>query len=432
MRKPNRVAVCVLAAVFIALCAAVGWYVYYSRDVARVRTLVSVLDSKDPAVVAAAEAELGRMRSPRCIRVMIAAMKDNKRQEVLYRALAHVGKPAVPYLVDILGYRTPEWLTKIRGDWGRDREAVLSGAWRSLVLIGPDATDSLVAALGDRNLGVRADAAIILGEIRDPRAVSALVAALGEPASNGDGLLYNIARALSSIRDDHCKAALLSGMKSPSPKVRAVCAATLCAWKDADVVDALISELNDSDVDAACRAAGSLGEIRDPRAVEPLIARLKAGRISRRAACALGYIGDERAVDPIIETMGNSRDLNYLGALEIIGTPKARQAVDKCIAPIDLAAIAGDPKAAFRQAYARAVIGQELNLALMRYGTAELAADYCEADPVSGESMAHLWAHARGQEKQLSDVLAARQAARERRIEASTDTAPEPVPQQGR
>jgi HEAT repeat protein len=48
-------------------------------------------------------------------------------------------------------------------------------------------------------------------------------------------------------------------------------------------------------------AAWALGELRDPRAVEPLIAALKVGTLQAYAAEALGKIGDARAAGPLIE-----------------------------------------------------------------------------------------------------------------------------------
>ncbi len=55
-------------------------------------------------------------------------------------------------------------------------------------------------------------------------------------------------------------------------------------------------------------AAWALGEMRDPRAVEPLIAALKDKDYEVRvcAAIALGEMRDPRAVEPLIESMEDS------------------------------------------------------------------------------------------------------------------------------
>ena len=67
-------------------------------------------------------------------------------------------------------------------------------------------------------------------------------------------------------------------------------------------VDGLVRALgSEKDSDAREAAADALGEIGDPKAVEPLIAALKDpdDDVREAAAEALGRIGDPRAVDPL-------------------------------------------------------------------------------------------------------------------------------------
>lgn len=56
-------------------------------------------------------------------------------------------------------------------------------------------------------------------------------------------------------------------------------------------------------------AAEALGEIRDPRAVDPLIAALndRNPEVREEAAEALGKIGDPRAVEPLTGLLGDPR-----------------------------------------------------------------------------------------------------------------------------
>lgn len=70
--------------------------------------------------------------------------------------------------------------------------------------------------------------------------------------------------------------------------------------------------------ETAIEAARSLGQLKDPRAVEPLIRSLGRGSsspaaltglastVGRSAAYALGAIGDVRAITPLIECLGTS------------------------------------------------------------------------------------------------------------------------------
>lgn len=73
----------------------------------------------------------------------------------------------------------------------------------------------------------------------------------------------------------------------------------------ADEVDRYIQQLKDSNREVRAEAAKALGELGDPRAVDPLIPLLKdeVKLVRARAAEALGTLGDMRAVDPLIPVL---------------------------------------------------------------------------------------------------------------------------------
>ena len=78
--------------------------------------------------------------------------------------------------------------------------------------------------------------------------------------------------------------------------------------KDPNEVDRLIGDLKDTSWQIRWYAASALGEIKDPRAVEPLIATLKNdknGYVRAMAAWALGEIKDPRAVEPLIAALSD-------------------------------------------------------------------------------------------------------------------------------
>lgn len=96
-----------------------------------------------------------------------------------------------------------------------------------------------------------------------------------------------------------------------------------------DPVRRLIGRLNDPDVGARARAATALGKMKDPRAVNPLIAvfdyEMDSG-VRENAALALGNIRDPRAVGPLIFVLRNDMDDVRRGAawaLGNIGDPRA-------------------------------------------------------------------------------------------------------------
>ncbi|NIM15584.1 MAG: hypothetical protein GTO45_26705 [Candidatus Aminicenantes bacterium] len=121
-----------------------------------------------------------------------------------------------------------------------------------LVEIGKLALDPLIAALKDEHWAVRFGAANVLGMIKDPRSLEPLIYALARETESS-GVMIKICEALTNIDSDwgNNKAARI-------------------------IVPDLISAIND---EANWRFRGevmnTLGEIGDPRAIEPLIAVIK-------------------------------------------------------------------------------------------------------------------------------------------------------------
>ena len=84
--------------------------------------------------------------------------------------------------------------------------------------------------------------------------------------------------------------------------VRCDAAGALGNLEDPRAVEPLIAALNDNEGTVRYEAAAALGKIKDPRAVEPLIAALKKEEqyVLGGLASALGEIGDPRAVEPLL------------------------------------------------------------------------------------------------------------------------------------
>ncbi|MHB8958934.1 MAG: HEAT repeat domain-containing protein [Candidatus Limnocylindrales bacterium] len=175
----------------------------------------------------------------------------------------------------------------------------------------------LIGALGyQRDAAVRKAAAEAFCRLRDPRAVRALVVALGDGPVRPTAVEALI--ATGSVAGEP----LVAALGNWDPKVREAAAMALGRIGDARAVEALIGALGDQAGEVRWAAVESLGEIGDHRATEPLIAMLKDGRMHAAAVAALGAIGDARAVEPLIA------DLDYVfqgwsaaSALEAIGEP---------------------------------------------------------------------------------------------------------------
>jgi len=85
---------------------------------------------------------------------------------------------------------------------------------------------------------------------------------------------------------------------------------------DSSAVSKLLTALGHQDPWVRWRAAAALGDLGDPRAVEPLIAALGDLDVRHHAVPALGKLGDERAFDPLVEAL-RDQELQHASALAL-------------------------------------------------------------------------------------------------------------------
>jgi HEAT repeat protein len=138
----------------------------------------------------------------------------------------------------------------------------------------------------------RVGAAAALGETRDPRAVKPLIAALGEEATDSA-----VIEALTKIGQAAVKP-LVRLLKNDEAQRFAQAAKILAEIRDVRAVKPLIAALgNESSTAPAINALRRIGK----PAVEPLIATLKSNnqKVRAVAAEALGLIADSRALRPL-------------------------------------------------------------------------------------------------------------------------------------
>ena len=104
-----------------------------------------------------------------------------------------------------------------------------------------------------------------------------------------------------------------------------------------DNVGRLIQQLEDENPHTRMQAADALGQIKDVRAIEPLIAVLKdensSGRTQALAAGALVSIGTP-AVDPLIAALKDKDSLVRERAADALGQIKDVRAVEPLIAAL--------------------------------------------------------------------------------------------------
>ena len=139
--------------------------------------------------------------------------------------------------------------------------------------------------------------------------VSGLIMALGD--RQDWHVRHDAAAALGEVGDPRAVEPLIACLRDPSEAVCDVAGWALGEIGDARAVEPLIAALRDSDGEVRGNVAGALGRIGDPRAVEPLIAALEGQSRFHRLAAALplGEIGDPRAVEPLIAALADKDPL---------------------------------------------------------------------------------------------------------------------------
>jgi len=134
------------------------------------------------------------------------------------------------------------------------------------------------------------------------------------------------------------KKGLIEDLKSAEWKVRESAARALGFMKDPRAVEPLIAALKDEKWQVQRAAARALGELKDPRAVEPLIITFKQRGIvypGEAAAISLGKIKDPRAFEPLLAALKNKKSGVQEKAAIALGMLEDPRAVEPLIALLD-------------------------------------------------------------------------------------------------
>jgi HEAT repeat protein len=285
---------------------------------------------------------LCRFNHPRVAALLVEALRDHHPEVQAYAffEVTHKNPDALrdPAVVQVV-------VAAIQGALPQVRAAaiqLIGSAPRFEIRAGfdPKQIDPLlIAALDDADPHVRHEAATALGYRRCEAAVEPLIRMLEREDTTSSGE-YNdqqaAAAALGELGDSRAIEPLRK-LLVDEPTQRVV--RSLGALKARDAVPALIALLKHDDVDLRHAVTEALGDIKDPGAVEPLIAVMRAGEPSPRplnslvnaAVRALGDIADPRAIEPLIELsctpkvmmnrFGGPTDHGAAGALARMGWP---------------------------------------------------------------------------------------------------------------
>jgi HEAT repeat protein len=158
----------------------------------------------------------------------------------------------------------------------------------------------LAGALKSKGNAQESYSAILeLGRLGNDKAVELLIGALARK----DGVSRSAARELGRIRDERAIPALI-GLLGEASINQAAAEALLSFGEKA--VEPLMEVLKTGNGDARQSAAFALGELRDKRAVEPLILVVQTDEVyavRTTAVTALGQIKDNRAIWVLVATL---------------------------------------------------------------------------------------------------------------------------------
>lgn len=178
--------------------------------------------------------------------------------------------------------------------------------------MGASAFDPLNATLHSADAGLRRTAATMLGDLRDARAVPALIEAL-EHDSEGEVRLW-AAYSLRSMPDTRSIEPLLNALSDTDAGMRETVIRTLGtlleSFESPRALNAIHAALHDDDWGTRQSAAEMLlriGEDESGEAEGLLLADLSSvdGEIALGAAWSLLELGDERAFDTLVKLLGH-------------------------------------------------------------------------------------------------------------------------------
>jgi HEAT repeat protein len=224
----------------------------------------------------------------------------------------------------------------IKGTLSKDVGERVAAA-RGLLMLRQDATPAipfLVRLLGDEAKVDRGTpdefAYTTLKDIGEP-AIRPLLEYL--PKSSLASQRKRIAELLGQSRGQQVVEPLITLLNDNNPKVRSTAAASLSTTRDPRSVEPLIARLRDADWDVRGSACLTLGHLGDPKAAEPLIKLLGDDNVEVRAfaAVALRKIPDSRSLHPLLAQLQHSNANLRRTASLALGSLKDARAIEPLI-----------------------------------------------------------------------------------------------------
>jgi HEAT repeat protein len=318
---------------------------------------IAALADQDWGVREDAAAALGAFADPRSVSPLISALKDSDRavRTAAIISLTAIGELAIVPLGHCL--QDPDL-------------NVQEGAACILAQIGDHQVfEPLIAALLNANWIVRSQAAHALGRIGDPQAIDTLILLLQDkvPAVREEAVGALTALGELSIPS------LLEALTHKEWTVRLRATEALALLKPQSASEPLLGLVN-HDPDTAVRqdAIRALGEIGDPRSVEPLLNAMNQPSLKTHAITALGRIGNPQAVPRLMAIVNGLVTEQYAGRMAACEDDRYQEDLPPVEAAVKALAQIGDTRAipTLLEALKSTLIRVEAAQALTRFGKA--------------------------------------------------------------
>ena len=222
--------------------------------------LMPLLKDREAEVRAAACIALGKFRDPSTFDEIANILLDDLKIEVRQAAALALGNTkhpaAIPFLMEALR----------DSFWWFEREQAAADLLTAIEKMGPAVVDPLLEALGDKEGTVRKFSAIVLGNLRDPRAIEDL-----------SMMLYDLHTEVGKAASDalakfgpQAVDILIESIHHPESGIRENAVIALGKIQDVRITPVLIEMLHDPDRDIQKHALQSLGRLKDQRALSAI------------------------------------------------------------------------------------------------------------------------------------------------------------------
>ena len=232
--------------------------------------LFPLLKDKDDEVRIAACVAIGKFKDPSTFDELANVALDDAKIEVRQAAVKALGDThntaAIPFLMEALR----------DSFWWFEREQNVSVLLNAILGIGEMVVEPLIEALADREGTVRKYSAMILGRLRDKRAIEELGMAVYD-------LHHDVSKAAAEALAQYGSPAidlLTEALIHPEAAVREHALIGLGKIQDSRVVPFLIVLMQDPEPVVRKQSILSLGNFRDPRAI-PALQQAIANRADR-------------------------------------------------------------------------------------------------------------------------------------------------------